>query len=107
MLGLTSIQVCVLILLDSDKPQTMISLAQMLNNNPSNVTGLVDRLEAQGLISRINKPSDRRVKLIGLTSKGEKLKNKIKLSLTEAEARLLANLSGTEKETFRTLLGKL
>ena len=50
----------------------MSSLAGKLFCDDSNVTGIVDRLEARGLIERRPAEHDRRVKLLGLTPEGER-----------------------------------
>lgn len=44
-----------------------------MNCEASNLTGLVDRLEARGLVERQPHPDDRRVKCVGLTAAGEQL----------------------------------
>ena len=48
----------------------MNELAALLACDNSNVTGLVDRLEARGLVTRQPSPEDRRVKHIVLTDAG-------------------------------------
>jgi MarR family transcriptional regulator, organic hydroperoxide resistance regulator len=52
----------------------MSSLAGMLFCDASNVTGIVDRLEARGLIERRPSPKDRRVKLLVLTEEGARVR---------------------------------
>ena len=68
--GLTPAQGNLLYLLEPGKPATMVALAKFLGCHDSNITGLVDRLEARGLVERRNDPADRRVKLIALTDEG-------------------------------------
>lgn len=46
-------------------------LAAALRVTPSNVTGIVDRLVEQGLVSRHENPEDRRTLLLQTTEKGE------------------------------------
>ena len=48
-------------------------LAQKLKCEPSNVTGIVDRLEARGLVERRPDPADRRVKLAAATEEGRRV----------------------------------
>jgi MarR family transcriptional regulator, organic hydroperoxide resistance regulator len=55
----------------------MISLAETLRCHDSNVAGLVDELEARGLVVRRGDPNDRRVKLIALTTAGEDLRERL------------------------------
>ena len=58
--GLTGAQARVLLQLA--EPVPMGQLAERLDCNPSNVTGLVDRLHARGLVERRVSETDRRVK---------------------------------------------
>jgi DNA-binding MarR family transcriptional regulator len=50
-------------------PQSMSALKERLGVSATNITGLVDGLEADGLVCRTSHPSDRRVTLISLTDK--------------------------------------
>lgn len=49
---------------------SMTALAKAIRSSSANITGIIDRLEASGLVSRSNSRSDRRVIWIDLTSKG-------------------------------------
>ncbi len=75
----------ILNLLD-DQPQgcTQIELSRELIMHRSNVTGLVDRLEARGLVQRKNKAHDRRAFNIVLTAAGRKLLREIQPYYYEA-----------------------
>ena len=44
--------------LDVEPPISMRELAERLRSDPSNVTGLIDRLEARGLVERRPDPKD-------------------------------------------------
>jgi len=48
-------------------------LATALKVTPSNVTGIIDRLAEQGLVTRTENPEDRRMQMLQLTGAGEKL----------------------------------
>src|SRR5437764_3423083 len=48
--------------LQADRPISMRELAARLKCDPSNITGLIDRLEVRGLVERRAHPADRRVK---------------------------------------------
>lgn len=52
---------------------TQIELSRELITHRSNVTGLVDRLQARGLVQRVENPADRRVWRVSLTPAGQKL----------------------------------
>jgi DNA-binding MarR family transcriptional regulator len=64
-------------------PKAMGELATYLACDSSNVTGITDRLEERGLARREPAETDRRVKLLVLTPKGEKLREKITERLAE------------------------
>src|SRR5436305_209424 len=55
------------------EPRTMGELADMLCCDASNVTGIVDRLEARGVVERQTVPGDRRVQRVVLTDDGPRL----------------------------------
>ena len=61
-LGLPEAQCQVLQLLDPQAPVAMCRIAEALDCDPSNITGIVDRLQARGLVERRSDPRDRRVK---------------------------------------------
>lgn len=56
---------------------TQVELSRDLIMHRSNVTGLVDRLEARGLVQRCEDPHDRRVYRVVLTADGSRLLQEI------------------------------
>jgi MarR family transcriptional regulator, organic hydroperoxide resistance regulator len=73
-LGLAPMQVHALRLIEPGVEVPMNSLAGKLFCDASNVTGIVDRLEARGLIERRPAEHDRRVKLLVLTEEGARVR---------------------------------
>lgn len=69
-LGLSVAQLDVLRRLYTQGPTPMSQLAEAMNCEPSNLTGLVDKLEARELVERRADPADRRVRVLALTDKG-------------------------------------
>jgi DNA-binding MarR family transcriptional regulator len=63
--------------LETDQPLPMRELAVRLKCDPSNITGLVDRLEARGLVERQPHPADRRVRYLVLTSAGRAMRDRL------------------------------
>jgi DNA-binding MarR family transcriptional regulator len=88
------------------EPRPMSRLAYVLHCEPSNVTGLVDRLEKHGLVQRRADPRDRRVKLIAPTEAGTELYAKVFADLDFA-ADPLHGLGRAERIAFRDLLRKI
>jgi DNA-binding MarR family transcriptional regulator len=64
-------------LLQHGPARTMTSIADALACDASNVTGIVDRLESRGLITRGSAGHDRRIKIITLTARGEEVLAKL------------------------------
>ena len=69
--GLSMAQLDVLRRLRHHGPSPMRRLAEQMNCEASNLTGLVDRLEKRGLVERRPDPHDRRVRLLALTEMGD------------------------------------
>ncbi|AXE77768.1 MarR family winged helix-turn-helix transcriptional regulator [Streptomyces atratus] len=103
--SLTGAQARVLGLL-SLEPMPMRRIAQKLKCEPSNVTGIVDRLETRGLVERRPDPADRRVKLAAPTEKGAQTAQQLRDSLTFAREPL-AELSDGDRAMLRDLLRRM
>ena len=82
-------------------------LAERLSCVKSNVTQLVDRLEADGLVSRAADPNDRRSRLAVLTDAGRAAYEKGRRIQLAAEEALFGALTPDESATLHTLLAKL
>jgi DNA-binding MarR family transcriptional regulator len=82
-------------------------LAERLSCVKSNVTQLVDRLEADGLVSRAADPNDRRSRLAVLTAAGRKAYTKGSEIQSQAEKELFGALSAEESKKLHELLAKL
>jgi len=82
-------------------------LAERLSCVKSNVTQLVDRLEADGLVSRAGDPNDRRSRLAVLTAAGRKAYAKGSEIQAQAEKELFGALSADESRKLHELLDKL
>ena len=91
--GVTAAQAAVLMMLT--EPQSMASLAERMGCEASNITGLVDRLEAKGLVVRVADDSDRRVKRIRWTAEGKAAVERFQRDLIKASS--LAKLSPKRK----------
>jgi DNA-binding MarR family transcriptional regulator len=75
--GLTPNDSRALMTLDREAGRTMGALAEQWECNPANATWVVDRLERLGYAARQPSRTDRRAKLVVLTSQGAKVKTAI------------------------------
>jgi DNA-binding MarR family transcriptional regulator len=88
-----------------DTPAPMRELADQLACDRSYVTGLADKLEERGLVTRVT-GEDRRVKLLALTESGTTLRNEISDTVAE-RSMVLRRLNDTERKTLAPLLERL
>jgi len=103
--SLTGAQAKVLALLRRG-PMPMRHIAQTLACEPSNITGIVDRLEGRGFVVRGADPQDRRVKLVEATDAGLTASEELRESLNFAREPLAA-LDESERAQLRDLLRRM
>jgi DNA-binding MarR family transcriptional regulator len=84
---------------------TMKELADELWCDASNATGIIDRLEARGLVERRPSERDRRLKCVVLTTAGKRLRRKIEERFNESPPAIAA-LSDADKRTLREILDR-
>ncbi len=92
-LSLTIGQLKSLFFIDFEGSTNFKKLATALGVTPPNVTGIVDRLVEQELVSREENPEDRRMLLLKTTDKGKALLAKLRESRISRMSVILAQLS--------------
>ena len=103
---LSPVQCQVLHLVEPGQPISMRRIAETLACDASNVTGLVDRLESRGLVERRSSIEDRRIKVLGLTRAGSRVRSLLLKRLTQPPD-ALARLSAEEQRTLARILRRL
>jgi len=98
--GLTGPQNLVLRTLLKHGPLSSIDLSRRLYVTPSNITGIIDRLEKKKFVERVRKEGDRRVALITLTEKGAEVSHTLPDPI---ENRLIYALADLETEHIQIL----
>ena len=73
--GLTATQAKLLMQLRPSEALPMRALAERLSYDPSNLTGVADKLEQRGAVERRPDPGDRRVKALVITVEGQRLRD--------------------------------
>jgi len=71
------------------------------------IGGLIDRLEAKGLVQRSVGEHDRRTKLLTLTRAGSALLKEVSPKVRSIQSRLLAPLSAGERKEFLAMLERI
>ena len=81
-------------------PATMRDLAKRIGISPQAITGLVDTLEADGLVGRERHPTDRRKTVIRLNDHAEAQLAEARAERTEALAALFKNVPKDDRAAF-------
>ena len=95
---MTPTQLSVLKLLQEIGDLSLGSLSKQIRAHNSTVTGIVDRMEAAGLVERARSEEDRRVWIIRLTAAGRKVAERAKVSPWDVLRQALAELSAPDQE---------
>ena len=90
----------------SGNPMTMSELSRELMVSNGNVTGVIDRLEKGGLVSRTRAEHDRRVQYIALTVEGRRRFDEMAGRHEEWLNELFSELSQTDMTELQSLLLK-
>jgi MarR family transcriptional regulator, organic hydroperoxide resistance regulator len=79
-------------------------IAQLLQVHPSTLTGILKRLERQGLIRRRTDPKDRRRAFLGITEKGKRIDAVRSGTVEAAVERVIARTPRAKLETASEIL---
>jgi DNA-binding MarR family transcriptional regulator len=88
-------------------PVSQQQVGQALRINPSNLVGLLDLLEGDGLLVRARDPQDRRRHLVQLTPVGRRRLAHAWQAAEAAEEDLLSPLAPAERDQLRSALERL
>ena len=83
------------------------TLARRISLSPATITGIVDRLEKRGLVTRERSTDDKRKVVIALTSQGRELVGQMPPPLHETVSRRLGELPVEEQEEIDRVLMKI
>lgn len=100
----TPIQVMLLFFLQKNDGSSLTQISQGLMLENPTVTGLIDRLEKSGYVKRSDHPNDRRVYLVHITDKGNRVANKALPLLKRLNEQIKEGYSKTEIENFKKVL---
>jgi DNA-binding MarR family transcriptional regulator len=85
----------------------MNELSRLLMVTGGNVTGIVDQLEGEGLVERVDEPADRRAFRIHLTKAGERSFAERARAHEEWVVEMLAGMGRREQDELLRLLAKV
>jgi DNA-binding MarR family transcriptional regulator len=104
---LTGPQLTVLKVLEGVGDLSLSELSERIRAQNSTVTGIIDRMEREGLVVRARSTEDRRVVHIRLTEKGAKIAREISVEPMEVFRTALGSLSPTETRDLLRILTKI
>ncbi|MEM6799428.1 MAG: MarR family transcriptional regulator [Planctomycetota bacterium] len=95
------------ILRDSGRKLTVVELTGFMVHETPAMTGLIDRLEADGLVERERSVEDRRMVYVKLCRKGKALVDRLDQPVADLHAEFVAGLSQKEQTALEALLLKV
>jgi MarR family transcriptional regulator, organic hydroperoxide resistance regulator len=104
---LTGPQLTVVKMLEQIGDLSLSELSERIRAQNSTVTGIIDRMEREALVTRERSKEDRRVVYIKLTSKGRKLAEEIPVEPMEIFRGALEVLTPAETRELVKILGKV
>ncbi len=105
--GLTGPQLTILKLLESFQDLSLSTLSERIRAQNSTVTGIVDRMEREGLVRRERSKADRRVVHIRLSEKGARLAREIQVEPMEIFRGALLSLPHADLRDLLRIMNKL
>jgi DNA-binding MarR family transcriptional regulator len=90
-----------------DREPTINQLAELLGLDKSSVSGLVDRAEKRGLVTRRPSPTDRRSVQVVLSEAGTRHIAEVAAGFTRDLTELLEPLAAEDRRTLTTLLSRV
>jgi MarR family transcriptional regulator, organic hydroperoxide resistance regulator len=105
--GLTGPQLTVIKLLETFSDLSLSSLSERIRAQNSTVTGIIDRMEREGLVRRERSTTDRRVVHIRLSDKGQRLARQIQVEPMEIFRGALLGLSSQDLKDLLRIMNKL
>ncbi|MEU7577040.1 MarR family winged helix-turn-helix transcriptional regulator [Streptomyces sp. NPDC041068] len=88
-------------------PVAQAELGRSVALDPKDMVGVLNDLQADGLVDRAPDPTDRRKNAITITARGRRAVKRCARAAEQANAELLAPLSAAERERFLEMLGRI
>lgn len=87
-----------------DEGMKLSELGRQAGLEPSTMTGLIDRMERDGLVCRCDDPADRRAQKIHLTEKGGRVRGNVFKAVDGMLEKAFAGISPDQMEVARQIL---
>ncbi len=103
-LGITPVQYSSLQIICNNPNVDQKTLASMVGSDTATIGGVLDRLEARGLVTRTVAPHDRRARLIAPTDQGVETLKAVIPCMLKSQKRFLAPLTPKERKELMRLM---
>lgn len=97
----------VLVAITTEEPSSQLALAHRLGIDKTQMTYVIDALEAGGFVERRPDPTDRRIRQVHPTDAGRSLLTSARVALGDVEGVLMRDLSPDEQTQLRRLLARV
>lgn len=98
--GLTMWGYSILLALGGEPVRTQAALAELVGADKTRIIADLDTLQEADLITRDVDPDDRRVRLVAITAKGRRARDRAQAAIQREEERILAPLSAADRRAF-------
>jgi MarR family transcriptional regulator, organic hydroperoxide resistance regulator len=106
-LDLTPSELNTLANLADGRPRSVRALGQDTGTRGTTLTGVLDRLERRGYLTRALDPADRRSFRVSLTDQGQTIAERVRQAVTDLERTALAGLSSRQLAGFHAVVAAL
>jgi len=103
-IGLTPVQYSALQTIANQPGIDQKTLAATIGYDTSTIAGVIDRLEARGLVARQVSPTDRRARQLSATEEGTATLSAVVPCMLQAQDRLLEPLTAPERKEFMRMM---
>ena len=104
---LTAIQYASLVAIGLHPLIDATRISRLISLDRSTLGDVLERIETKGLVHRVASPTDKRIKLLILSEKGEQLLADVEASVQRVQERLLQPLTAADRKTLLRLLTQL
>jgi len=94
----------ILFLLKQQNGRSMTELSRLIELDNSTITGLIDRLERAGFVSRNSDPVDRRLSHVYITPRGLDEVNKAKVVIRKVNEEVKEGFTAEQVDAFKSVL---
>lgn len=106
-IDITSVQFAAMDALNSHPGIDQAGVAALIAYDRATIGGVIDRLEAKGILERAVSERDRRARVVRLTEDGRRMHARLLPIVRQVQDEILAGIGSRDRERFTVLLERL